>query len=95
MSGGRRQRALIAQGVAQESGLLLDEPATGPDPGARERIAALLTEPVADGVAVVRATHDLEAARSADACLLLRDGRLVGQGHPGRLPTPAALDRIR
>ncbi|MDG9722950.1 zinc ABC transporter ATP-binding protein AztA [Streptomyces sp. DH41] len=95
LSGGQRQRALIAQGLAQESDLLLlDEPTTGLDPEARDRIAALLTALVADGVTVVQATHDLEAARSADACLLLRDGRLAGQGPPGRVLTTSALARI-
>ncbi|WP_193510519.1 zinc ABC transporter ATP-binding protein AztA [Streptomyces coeruleorubidus] len=95
LSGGQRQRALIAQGLAQESDLLLlDEPTTGLDPEARERIGALLTELVADGVTVVQATHDLEAARSADACLLLRDGRLAGQGDPEQLLTASTLARI-
>ncbi|MFC9945038.1 zinc ABC transporter ATP-binding protein AztA [Streptomyces pratensis] len=95
LSGGQRQRTLIAQGLAQESDLLLlDEPTTGLDPEARERIAALLTDLVTDGVTVVHATHDLDAARSADACLLLREGRLVGQGEPGQLLTPSTLARI-
>ncbi|MFE7766618.1 zinc ABC transporter ATP-binding protein AztA [Streptomyces sp. NPDC057438] len=95
LSGGQRQRALIAQGLAQKSDLLLlDEPTTGLDPEARDRIAALLTELVADGVTVVQATHDLEAARSADACLLLRDGRLAGQGNPEQLLTAATLAQI-
>ncbi|WP_442818690.1 zinc ABC transporter ATP-binding protein AztA [Streptomyces sp. NBC_01320] len=95
LSGGQRQRALIAQGLAQESDLLLlDEPTTGLDPEARERIAMLLTELVADGVTVVHATHDLDAARSADVCLLLREGRLVGQGHPRQVLTPSTFARI-
>ncbi|WP_432149920.1 zinc ABC transporter ATP-binding protein AztA [Streptomyces sp. bgisy029] len=95
LSGGQRQRVLIAQGLAQQSDLLLlDEPTTGLDPEARERITVLLTELVADGTTVVQATHDLEAARSADACLLLADGRLIGQGSPGEVLTPEALARI-
>ncbi|MGZ3097580.1 zinc ABC transporter ATP-binding protein AztA [Streptomyces sp. H72] len=95
LSGGQRQRVLIAQGIAQESDLLLlDEPTTGLDPEARERIGTLLTDLVADGTTVVQATHDLEAARSADACLLLTDGRLVGHGPPEQVLTPQALTRI-
>ena len=95
LSGGQRQRALIAQGLAQESDLLLlDEPTTGLDPEAKDRIAALLTELVADGVTVVQATHDLEAAHSADACLLLRDGHLAGEGHPEQLLTASTLAQI-
>ncbi|MEV6422574.1 zinc ABC transporter ATP-binding protein AztA [Streptomyces sp. NPDC051662] len=96
LSGGQRQRALIAQGLAQESDLLLlDEPTTGLDPEARERIGALLTALVADGVTVVHATHDLSAARAADVCLLLQDGRLAGQGHPDQVLTTSAPARIR
>ncbi|MFD8467623.1 zinc ABC transporter ATP-binding protein AztA [Streptomyces cyaneofuscatus] len=95
LSGGQRQRVLIAQGLAQQSDLLLlDEPTTGLDPEARERITALLTDLVADGTTVVQATHDLEAARSADTCLLLADGRLIGQGSPEEVLTPEALARI-
>lgn len=95
LSGGQRQRTLIAQGLAQESDLLLlDEPTTGLDPEARDRIAALLTELVADGVTVVHATHDLEAACSADTRLLLRDGHLAGQDSPEQLLTPSALAQI-
>ncbi|MCC8339702.1 metal ABC transporter ATP-binding protein [Streptomyces sp. R1] len=95
LSGGQRQRVLIAQGLAQQSDLLLlDEPTTGLDPESRERITVLLTDLVADGTTVVQATHDLEAARASDACLLLGDGRLLGQGPPERVLTPAALSRI-
>ncbi|MFI1023302.1 metal ABC transporter ATP-binding protein [Streptomyces olivaceus] len=95
LSGGQRQRVLIAQGLAQESDLLLlDEPTTGLDPEARERITTLLTDLVADGTTVVQATHDLEAARSADTCLLLSDGQLVGHGPPEHVLTPEALTRI-
>lgn len=95
LSGGQRQRVPIAQSLAQQSDLLLlDEPTTGREPGARERITALLTELVADGTTVVQATHDLQAARSADACLILSDGRLVGQGQPERVLTPGALPEI-
>lgn len=95
LSGGQRQRVLIAQGLAQQSDLLLlDEPTTGLDPEARRRITALLTDLVADGTTVVQATHDLDAARSADACLLLSDGRLAGQGPPDQVLTTEALSRI-
>lgn len=95
LSGGQRQRALIAQGLAQESDLLLlDEPTTGLDPEARERIGALLTTLTTDGVTVVQATHDLEAARAADACLLLQNGRLAEQGHPDQVLTTSALAGI-
>ncbi|MDF9801534.1 zinc/manganese transport system ATP-binding protein [Streptomyces sp. HB372] len=95
LSGGQRQRTLIAQGLAQQSDLLLlDEPTTGLDPEARDRIGALLRALVADGVTIIQATHDLEVARAADACLLLQDGRLAGQGRPDQVLTTSSLTRI-
>ncbi|GAA3722874.1 zinc/manganese transport system ATP-binding protein [Spinactinospora alkalitolerans] len=95
LSGGQRQRALVAQGLAQESDLLLlDEPTTGLDAEARERISAVLDRAGADGTTVVQATHDLEAAMRADHCLLLAEGRLAAQGAPASVLTPAALAGI-
>ncbi|MDJ1132176.1 zinc ABC transporter ATP-binding protein AztA [Streptomyces iconiensis] len=95
LSGGQRQRALVAQGLAQEAGLfLLDEPTTGLDIRAKEGILAVLDGAAADGVTVVQATHDLVAARQADHCLLLRDGRLVAQGAPDVVLTDEALRHI-
>jgi zinc/manganese transport system ATP-binding protein len=92
LSGGQRQRALVAQGLAQEPDLLLlDEPAAGMDVTAGELIATAIDEEVARGVTVVLATHDLAAAERAGHCLLLGEGRLVAEGPPGEVLTPAAL----
>ncbi|RCV50355.1 ABC transporter ATP-binding protein [Marinitenerispora sediminis] len=87
LSGGQRQRALLAQGLAQQSDLLLlDEPTTGLDTAAQRAILDVLADLRAEGVTVVFATHDAEAARWADHRLHLRDGRLaIGTG-----PEPTA-----
>ncbi|MFC5753756.1 zinc ABC transporter ATP-binding protein AztA [Actinomadura rugatobispora] len=83
LSGGQSQRTLIAQGLAQRSGLLLlDEPAAGLDQDAQERIMNIIDDLAGDGITVVHATHDPGAARRAGHCLLLDDGRLVRQGPP-------------
>ena len=83
LSGGQRQRVLVAQGLAQESDLLLlDEPATGFDTAARDHVAAAIREA---GVTVVLATHDMRAALAADHCLLLDAGRVMGAGPPARV----------
>jgi zinc/manganese transport system ATP-binding protein len=83
LSGGQRQRVLVAQGLAQESDLLLlDEPAAGLDTDARRNIDEALAQAAADGVTVVAVTHDQDVAARADHCLLLRDGRLVGERPP-------------
>ncbi|MEV7548335.1 zinc ABC transporter ATP-binding protein AztA [Amycolatopsis sp. NPDC089917] len=92
LSGGQRQRALVAQGLAQHSALLLlDEPSAGLDLRARGLIDEALRAALADGTTVVRVTHDLEVAGRADHCLLLQDGRLVGEGPPASVLTP---DRV-
>jgi zinc/manganese transport system ATP-binding protein len=81
LSGGQRQRVLVAQGLAQESDLLLlDEPAAGLDAEARACIDEVLAGATADGVTVVAVTHDPDAAERADHRLALHDGRVVGDG---------------
>ncbi|UNS99823.1 metal ABC transporter ATP-binding protein [Streptomyces tubbatahanensis] len=92
LSGGQRQRVLVAQGLAQEADLiLLDEPTTGLDVAARESIATVMRDVAADGTTVVHATHDLAAAKESDHCLLLVDGRLIGEGKPRDVLTDSAL----
>ncbi|RZQ62529.1 metal ABC transporter ATP-binding protein [Amycolatopsis suaedae] len=88
LSGGQRQRALVAQGLAQRASLLLlDEPAAGLDLAARRLIDDALAAARADGVTILRVTHDLAVAEAADHCLLLRDGRLVAAGPPEEVLT--------
>lgn len=95
LSGGQRQRALVAQGLAQEAELLLlDEPTTGLDTAARQLITEVLAEEVADGVTVVQATHDLDAARESECVLLLQEGRLVAAGAPEVVLTGDAVERV-
>lgn len=89
LSGGQRQRALVAQGLAQQAGLLLlDEPSAGLDLHARGLIDQALGTTLTRGTTVLRVTHDLEVAGRADHCLLLQDGKLVGQGEPASVLTP-------
>lgn len=94
LSGGQRQRTLLAQGLAQRSDLLLlDEPATGLDAATRQQIPEILEELHAQGVTVVHATHDPQAARRAHHRLRLHGGRLVGEDlaeHPSA-PGPEAV----
>jgi zinc/manganese transport system ATP-binding protein len=96
LSGGRRQRVLVAQALAQEADLLLlDEPTAGLDAEARRRITEVLDEVAVEGVAVVHATHDLVAAGRADHCLLLDAGRLAAQGPPREVLAGGVLERVR
>ncbi|MBU7599419.1 metal ABC transporter ATP-binding protein [Streptomyces sp. P38-E01] len=95
LSGGQRQRALVAQGLAQRSPLLLlDEPTTGLDAAARQRISQVLRESREQGATVVHATHDFPEAMNADHCLLLADGRLVAEGPPREVLTAEAVEQV-
>lgn len=88
LSGGQRQRVLIARALVQDARvLLMDEPFTGLDRPASERLEALIAELVAEGHAVVMATHDLEQARRWDAVLCV-NRRQIAIGPPAQ-----ALDR--
>ena len=91
LSGGEKQRVIIAGALAQAADLmLLDEPTAALDPGYQIEIAALLRRLNADrGVTVVVATHDLNfAAGLCRDLLLLREGRVLAAG-----PTADVLTR--
>ncbi|MEM7095001.1 MAG: zinc ABC transporter ATP-binding protein AztA [Actinomycetota bacterium] len=94
LSGGQRQRTLVAQGLAQESDvLLLDEPVTGLDVASRHVILDLIDDEVAQGKAVVVTTHDLDEARRCDRVLLLNTG-MVALGTPEEVLIAENLRRV-
>ncbi len=87
LSGGLRRRVELAQGMLHEPRLLLlDEPSTGLDPGARSDLWQYLRQVRdEDGVTVVLTTHLLDEAGRADRIAIMHSGRLAA------LDTPAAL----
>lgn len=83
VSGGQRQRTLLAQGLAQQSDLLLlDEPAAGLDTTAQHLIERALADARRAGTTIVRITHDAATAQRSDHCLVLGDGGLLAEGPP-------------
>ncbi|RMI06533.1 nickel ABC transporter ATP-binding protein NikE [Cellulomonas triticagri] len=82
LSGGMRQRALIASAVVARPPLLVaDEPTTALDATVAARVLDLLARLRDEGTAVVLVTHDLGAvARVADRVVVLRDGVVVEEG---------------
>ena len=87
LSGGLKRRVEIAKGLLHRPQLLLlDEPSTGLDPGARHdlwRYLRGLREE--DGVTVLVTTHLMEEAERCDTLGILDHGRLIA------LDTPLAL----
>ena len=100
LSGGEKQRVVIAAALAQiftESGyLLLDEPTASLDLAYQLEIAALLRQLHRDrGVAVVISTHDLGLAGTiCDHLLLIRDGVVVADGATDDVLTPDNVRRV-
>jgi len=91
LSGGQRQRVLVAQGLAQETQLLLlDEPVTGLDLVSRAVILDLIDEEVDAGRSVIVTTHDLGDARRCDHVLLL-DTTPIAFGSPAEALTESHL----
>ena len=87
LSGGLARRVEIAKGLLHEPQvLLLDEPSTGLDPGARLdlwRYLHLLQQEA--GVTVLVTTHLMEEAERCDRLGILDSGRLVAVGTPDEL----------
>src|SRR5206468_4826746 len=83
LSGGEKQRVVIASALAQSSGiLLLDEPTASLDLGFQFDIAALLVRLNRErAVTLVVSTHDLNLAATVCAQLLLmKSGRVLARG---------------
>ena len=78
LSGGQRQRVLIARALVQDAGvLLMDEPFTGLDRGAADRLEELIAALAREGRGVVIATHDLEQVRRWDTVLCVNGHQIV------------------
>jgi ABC-type sugar transport system ATPase subunit len=79
LSGGNQQKVLIGRALAIEPRiLLLDEPTRGVDIGAKQEIYAAIERLVADGMAVMLISSDLEEVlRLSDRIVVLRRGRVA------------------
>ncbi len=96
-SGGMQRRIELAKGLLHHPGvLLLDEPTTGLDPGARrdlwQYLQALRDE---EHVSVLVTTHLMEEAERCDRLAILNEGNLVALGTPEQLKAEIGGDVIR
>ncbi len=86
-SGGMQRRLELARGLLHRPAvLLLDEPSTGLDPGARrdlwQYLEALRAE---EGVSVLVTTHLMAEAEHCDRLAILHEGSIVALGTPAEL----------
>ncbi len=97
VSGGERQRALIARSLAQESPvLLLDEPVSALDPRHQRHLLGWLKQLAArHNRTVVAVLHDLNAAAEfADRIIVLSDGKIVADGAAAAVLTSDTLYQV-
>ena len=83
LSGGEKQRVVIASALAQASDmLLLDEPTAALDLGYQLEITALLRRLNAErGTTMIVSTHDLNlAAALCERVVLIKEGRVIAHG---------------
>jgi iron complex transport system ATP-binding protein len=96
LSGGEKQRVLLASALAQEPEiLLLDEPANHLDLQHQVSLHELLRDFSRKGVLVVAVTHDLNLAASyAPRLVLMNEGRICADGAPAEVLDPETMGRI-
>jgi cobalamin transport system ATP-binding protein len=96
LSGGEKQRAVVARALAQDARIvLLDEPTAALDIGHQQQALELLDALRAEsGLTLVAAMHDLTlAAQYADRMVLLDEGRVAADGVPREVVTEEAIAR--
>ena len=95
-SGGMQRRVELAKGLMHRpSVLLLDEPTTGLDPGARRDLWLYLDELRArEKVSIIVTTHLMEEAEHCDRLAILNLGEIVALGTPAELRSQIGGDVV-
>lgn len=96
LSGGLRRRVEVAKAfIHQPEFLLLDEPSTGLDPGARvdlwDVVQRLRRE---HGITVLMTTHLIDEADRCDRVAVIHKGRIVAYGRPDDLKAEVGTDVV-
>lgn len=103
LSGGEMQRVQLARVLVQidmatkgsRRCLMLDEPISNLDPAHQHSALRLVARSASQGVGVLVVLHDLNlAAQYADRLLLMKEGRIVGEGTPDEVMTEKQIGAV-
>jgi iron complex transport system ATP-binding protein len=97
LSGGEKQRVVLASALAQEPQiLLLDEPTSSLDIKYQYQFYSILQElQQSRGLTIVVVTHDINlAARYCRRLILLKNGKLVDDGSPDKVITKKMMESV-
>lgn len=94
LSGGQRQKVIIARALVQEPDvLLLDEPTSSLDIRHQLEVMSLMRRIVSEkGISAITAVHDLNlATKYADRAVMMKSGSIVAAGSPADVFTEENL----
>ena len=93
LSGGEKQRTLVARALVQKAPLiLLDEPTNHLDIGFQYQIMSILKK---QGLTVFSSVHDLNVASCyCDKIILMKAGKIVAYGTPEEMFTPEMIRHL-
>jgi iron complex transport system ATP-binding protein len=97
LSGGQKQKVLIARALAQEPAiLLLDEPTSNLDMKHQLEVMEIISDLVREKkISAVMAIHDLNlAARFTDRLVMLKSGQVYATGEPNALLSEANICKV-
>jgi iron complex transport system ATP-binding protein len=96
MSAGQQRRVMIGRALVASSGtLLLDEPSNALDLSAQKDLQELMRKLAAQGTTILLITHHLpDIVPEIDRILMMREGRIVGDGPKSELLTEERLGEL-
>ena len=96
MSAGQQRRVMIGRALVGSAGmLLLDEPSNALDLAAQRELQRLMRELAVRGTTILLITHHLpDIIPEIERVLLMKDGRIVGDGAKAEMLTSARLSEL-
>jgi iron complex transport system ATP-binding protein len=96
MSSGEQRRAMIGRALVHDpEALILDEPTNSLDPGAVREFRHLLRKLAQGGRSLLLVTHHIaDVIPEIERVILIKDGRIVGDGPKATLLTSPRLSRL-